>query len=246
MRLKATNQTQTATSVTQQPAPVWTSSKAREADEAAAAEAAAAPPPLPKFTDLLDRIGPSMKWDGHDLPVWTSDAVDWPSPDWLRYMVWQVSDMEFRHELFAFDLAVRQAHPDIPAYQDSLLSRWGTVSKVWGGGGVRPKPDGEGNPLCSPDLSTRLRALADFRELMRAWPRSADFLPVWREAEERLGHAVTVSVLDEDQVDLPSLERDIWTCYAQVHYDYRHEFPPLPFEQPPLPFALSVDSSVSV
>ncbi|KZV80254.1 hypothetical protein EXIGLDRAFT_781208 [Exidia glandulosa HHB12029] len=180
---------------------------------------------------FLDDLGPPT-WLSQPLPAWASDTPGWASPEWRRFMIWSVTELEFRHELFAFDLAIRDCHSKvIPEYQEenSRQKRYDMVIACWGGGSIVPGT--EENILCSTDAEQRLKGLVAFRELMAAWPRAEALLPTWSEIS--LG---TVTVADIGEAKLATLEEEVWRAYAQMHYDYRHHVPPMPYRRPALPF----------
>lgn len=169
-------------------------------------------------------------------PPWSKDTTNWLSPEWRRFIIWVLSELEFRHELLAFDITVRTCHPWLPAGSDQ--SRYAAVIRCWGGGGVIPTA--KENALCSADDQTRLTALIAFRELMRLWPRTSALLPTWVETEAK--QADDDDTLENLSVDgmpkevLEKLEQEVWVCYVQSHFDYRHHYPALPFIRPPQPF----------
>lgn len=187
---------------------------------------------------LMDRLGDTTTWAGHELPAWTWNATNWASDEWRRWMMWSVGELEFRHELLSFDLVLRQCFPDIPQYRDNTpQNRFGEITQCWGGGGIVPTH--EENWLCSSDAQKQLDAIIALRELMRAWPRSQDLLPTWSETEgarEGDGSLAGTRVNDLSEINRETLEREAWTCFVQTYFDYRHSFPPLPFSQPACPF----------
>lgn len=191
-----------------------------------------------QWFDILVRLG-EPHWAGRSLGPYTKDSVDWLSPDWQRFILWSIGELEFRHTLLSFDMVIRFCHPGFVT--DTAQVRYAAVTKCWGGGSAVPTE--EENALCAADIPSRFPALVAFRELMRGWPRTAALLPTWVELEH--SHT-TLEQLTVDQ--LPSgvvekLEREVWVCYIQIHFDYKHVYPALPFLRPSLPYSdLDVDT----
>lgn len=181
-----------------------------------------------KFPRILEILGNSTTWQGQQLPAWDPDMRNWAPVEWRRFMIWSVAELQFRHELLAFDVLIRQCHGRrIDAYiTQNAQTRYGMLTRCWGGGGVVPTH--EENPLCSQDKKKRFRALVAFRDIMRAWPYSERYLPAWKIAEDA----------DQKMPSQELLEQQVWTCYGQVYFDYRHREPPLPFVRPALPFEM--------
>lgn len=195
------------------------------------------PAPLPQTIGEVFDLLPHPSFLDHALPpfAYTEDeAGGWPTVPWRKFMLWELREIEFRHELLALDLTLRQAHPDLAALQDiAPEQRFYDCKACWGGSDLTPGcDDWAENALVHADLRVRLRGLRRFAAFMRVWPRADEFLAPWEtflSGDESL-----------DRVDISSdlfltLERSAWLCFGQTFYDYRQRFPPVPYVRPPLP-----------
>lgn len=162
----------------------------------------------------------------------------WASTEWRKYIIWCVSELDFRHDLLAMDLLIGEEHGhEIAAYtEEDPNVRYGQVTRCWGGGGLTPGYEEEPRVKGSKRMRSQVVAL---RNVMRAWPGAAGLLPRWvaLEKELSLGNAwaLTADHVPGD-VDWDALEDEVWACYIQVSWDYRRFHPALPFVRPPLPF----------
>ncbi|EJD39797.1 hypothetical protein AURDEDRAFT_171068 [Auricularia subglabra TFB-10046 SS5] len=219
----APDSTHTATDSTPDPVPILS--------------AASAPwPASPTIGEVFDRI-PHPSHGDYVLPpfAYTEDEDGgWPSVSWRQFWLWELREIEFRHELITLDLTLRQVHPDLDALQRiAPEQRFHSCKSCWGGSDLAPGCDDWGeNDLCHADLRKRLRALGRFVSFMRVWPRVDEHLGPW--------HSFLFGSDSLDSVDTSSdffraLERSAWLCFGQTFYDYRHRYPPIPFPRPPLP-----------
>lgn len=171
-----------------------------------------------------------FSYEGHELPART--PRDWLSPAWRRYIIWEVTELEFRNELLILDLLIRECHPSTLALHDlTPVERFTLVCSCWGGTGL--KPGKAENWLCSADLALRLEALASFHKLMQSWPRTEDALREWEEFQAPDKWPILLKTMPVDVIE--RLERSVWKCYVQRFIDYRHRYPPLPLVRPAAP-----------
>ncbi|EJD37798.1 hypothetical protein AURDEDRAFT_173187 [Auricularia subglabra TFB-10046 SS5] len=200
-------------------------------------EASSAPQsrPIPKtIGEVFDQL-PHPSHDDHVLPPYqhTEDEDGgWPSVAWRKYWLWELREIEFRHELLALDLTLRQAHPELEQLQRiAPEQRFFDCKSCWGGSDFTPGCDWTENELGQQDPRRRLRALARFVSFMSVWPRVQEFLGPW----ETISDPAALDRVDTDSEVFLALERSAWCCFAQTFYDYKHRNPPVPYLRPPLP-----------
>ncbi|EJD34118.1 hypothetical protein AURDEDRAFT_176825 [Auricularia subglabra TFB-10046 SS5] len=139
--------------------------------------APAAPKPGPGPVSMPQTIGelfdqlPHPSHDDHVLPPFTyteDENGGWPSVPWRKFWLWELREIEFRHELISLDLTLRQAHPDLERLQRIAPElRFYSCKLSWGGHDFAPGCDNWGeNDLCSADLRKRLRGLGQFTLFM--------------------------------------------------------------------------------
>ncbi|EJD39795.1 hypothetical protein AURDEDRAFT_171066 [Auricularia subglabra TFB-10046 SS5] len=153
----APDSTHTATDATPGPVPI--------------VSAASAPwPASPTIGEVFDRI-PHPSHGDYVLPpfAYTEDEDGgWPSVSWRQFWLWELREIEFRHELITLDLTLTQVHPDLDALQRiAPEQRFHSCKSCWGGSDLAPGCDDWGeNDLCHADLRKRLRALGRFVSFM--------------------------------------------------------------------------------
>ena len=172
------------------------------------------------FREVVIRLGSNVDFDGHRLPPFTWGMSSWLDDRWLACVTWELTEMEFRHELFALDELLRALYPASPELHGiPARERRSQLFACWGGGGFKPdddKPSAFSSDVKSPSLLAALHAMLEF---MSVWPRSAEHL------------SVPKSGWSLDSID--GLAVSVWGFYAQTYYDYRRQYPPLPFFRPP-------------
>ncbi|EJD44241.1 hypothetical protein AURDEDRAFT_166631 [Auricularia subglabra TFB-10046 SS5] len=199
---------------------------------------ASSPPqsvPIPKTIGEVFDYLPHPSHDDHVLPPYqyTEDEDGgWPSVAWRKYWLWELREIEFRHELLALDLTLRQTHPELEQLQRiAPEQRFFDCKSCWGGSDFTPGCDWAENELCQQDPRRRLRALARFVSFMSVWPRVEEFLGPW----ETVSDSTVLDRVDTDSEVFIALERSVWCCFAQTFYDYKHRNPPVPYLRPTLP-----------
>lgn len=180
---------------------------------------------------------PHQSYLEHPLPEFEQDESKcWPSKEWRRYILWDLIELEFRHELYLLDVAIRASHPEYaPLHVDSAEERLRRLCACWGGSSINPSDDDTtGNALVDERPNVRWQGLCNFVKLMSSWPRTEEMLRSWDGVDVLNG--AEPAVTDEQR---SMLETAVWTCYAQTFYDYRHRRPPLPALRPEPPFSRS-------
>lgn len=189
---------------------------------------------LPEMTlrQILDSIKDELCFDGHKLtPPKDESDQSWLSLEWKRYVLWDISELEFRYEMLSLAVKMRGWYPEKADLQQMPdLEYFNLVKECWSEGLDALKPRGE-NWLCSSDPKRRIPALRAFVEVMRYWPRADEMLGPW---EKHWGETAVPPPLDSNAYE--ELERSAWYCYLQSYYDHRGRAAPLPYVRPPPPF----------
>lgn len=180
------------------------------------------------FRSFITSALGDLTYEGHVLPAYSD--TNWPLPDWRRYIMWELAEMDFRSEFIVLDRLITTIHPHVIGNTDATL-RFSSICEAWGGGGLKPGT-GE-NWLCSTDRMKRMSALASFYHVISVWPRTLDFLMVWDEYKTPESWH---DLINDQSGVLEKLEAEVWLAYTQTYVDYRHKMPPLPFVKPKLPF----------
>ena len=175
---------------------------------------------LATWSEFLESMSGDITFDGH--------IVDLDDDAWKQYLLWELTELEFRDNLITLDLLIRHSHPKIESLRHIDPSiRLLDIFRCWGGSSFAVKGE---NALCSDDARKRWAAIRAFYDIVSLWPQSATFLPSWAGWRE------------EGKDDVPSdpkletLESEVWKCYGQVSFDYRHEIPGIPRLRPPVPW----------
>ncbi|EJD32389.1 hypothetical protein AURDEDRAFT_178545 [Auricularia subglabra TFB-10046 SS5] len=100
---------------------------------------------------------PHPSYNNHVLPPFTyteDETGGWPSVSWRKFLLWELREIEFRHELISLGLTLRQAHPNLDQLQRILPElRFHSCKLCWGGSDFAPGCDDWGeNDLCHADL----------------------------------------------------------------------------------------------
>ncbi|EJD46649.1 hypothetical protein AURDEDRAFT_164472 [Auricularia subglabra TFB-10046 SS5] len=129
--------------------------------------------PIPKTIGEVFDYLPHPSHDDHVLPPYQYTEEEdggWPSVAWRKYWLWELREIEFRHELLALDLTLRQAHPELEQLQRiAPEQRFFDCKSCWGGSDFTPGCDWAENELCQQDPRRRLRALMRFVSFMSRW-----------------------------------------------------------------------------
>ncbi|EJD54896.1 hypothetical protein AURDEDRAFT_119243 [Auricularia subglabra TFB-10046 SS5] len=169
------------------------------------------------FRSYIDQLG--VNFEGFSLPPFHWKLTKWLDDGLQALVVWELAELEFRHELFALDELLRALYPDalelhgIPAQE-----RRSQLSACFGWGDLKPDLERAGTFSASSGTSDTYKALRALFEFMTVWPRSEDFL------------RIPSSGWEEDMVD--ALAEAVWRFYVQTYYDYRCQYPPMPREKP--------------
>lgn len=186
-----------------------------------------------KWAQVLEKLGP-VRFGNKLLEPWTPDIVDWGAGPWRRWLIWSITELEFRSALWTLDKKIRTTHKDLPRdHGESELDRFNEVARCWGTGVLAPHE--EETWLCSSDAEKRLQGVLSLREVMRLWPRTDELLPSWVQEEAQHSSLYGKTLTDET---FRKLEEEVWVCYMQTYYDYYRHLPPLPFVQPARPYDL--------
>ncbi|EJD45175.1 hypothetical protein AURDEDRAFT_165717 [Auricularia subglabra TFB-10046 SS5] len=221
-----------------------------------AAQSLPAAPTMPATTPVKTvgrylRMITGARFEAHELPPRPeepSSAEDepakepcmWPGVPMRQYGIWELTELEFRYELFSLDLTIRQSHPTVPAFASMApYERCMECRSVWGGSDFTPGLDTRtDNALCSPDRRTRLEHLYRFYRFMRVWPRVESTLAPWDAFRDG---GDSLNGVDCDSRAFDDLEERVWFCYSQTFFDYRRRYPPVPHVRPAFPFDVDVD-----
>ncbi|EJD35964.1 hypothetical protein AURDEDRAFT_174965 [Auricularia subglabra TFB-10046 SS5] len=175
-------------------------------------EPSSPPPPMPipkTIGEVFDRL-PHPSHEDYLLPpfVFTEDEDGgWPSVPWRRFWLWELREIEFRHELLSLDLTLRQAHPDLDKLQAiAPEQRFYSCKLCWGGSDFTPGcDDWAENALSHPDPRKRLRGLVHFVSFMSVWPRVDELLGPWKNS--------LAGVDSWDAIDTALGRVNLWPAY---------------------------------
>lgn len=179
------------------------------------------------FRERILDLGTRATFDGRSLPAFEFGKTEWLNDTWLRYVAWELSELEFRYELFALDELLRAVYPRSAELHDiSPQERRAQLFACWGGGDFKPDPV-KPSPYSLGRKSTAMyNALRSFFDFMSVWPRSHEYLRVPR-------YGWSFGRLDE-------LARMVWQFYVQTFFDYRRHYPPMPYICPEFPWLVSM------
>ncbi|EJD34558.1 hypothetical protein AURDEDRAFT_176419 [Auricularia subglabra TFB-10046 SS5] len=203
-------------------------------------EGSSMPTEVPEMTlrQLLDSEKDELYFDGHPVTPPQSEFDDsWLSLEWKRYLIWDISELEFRYEMLSLAMNMRRWYPnkdDLHEIPD--IEYFNMVKECWSEGLEALKPT-DTNWLCSSRPEQRIPAVRSFAQLMRTWPRAPEMLRAWDNHWD-----VNTPVPDMESPEYEELERAVWHCYLQSYHDFRGRPAPLPYVRPPRPFAY--DSSL--
>ncbi|EJD38798.1 hypothetical protein AURDEDRAFT_172117 [Auricularia subglabra TFB-10046 SS5] len=190
---------------------------------------------VPEMTlrQLLDSEKDKLYFDGHPVTPPQSEFDDsWLSLAWKRYLIWDISELEFRYEMLSLAMNMRRWYPnkdDLHEIPD--IEYFNMVKECWSEGLEALKPT-DTNWLCSSRPEQRIPAVRTFAQLMRTWPRAPEMLRAWDNHWD-----MNSPVPDMESPEYEDLERAVWHCYLQSYYDFRGRPAPLPYVRPPRPFA---------
>lgn len=180
-----------------------------------------------RFRRVVDSLSNTLLFDGYTIPAFGNHLM---SDEWYRFVLWELAELDFRSELLGLDVLIHECHPELRANSRySRANRYHMVTQCWGGGGICP--GSQSNLLCASG-ATRLDGLVAFAELMRAWPRTAQYLTPW---EAYATSSAWENPPEFGSVAFRVLEESVWRCYTQTYFDYRHRHAPIPFMRPTSP-----------
>ncbi|EJD41020.1 hypothetical protein AURDEDRAFT_169998 [Auricularia subglabra TFB-10046 SS5] len=189
---------------------------------------------VPEMTlrQLLDSEKDELYFDVHPVTPPQSEHDDsWLSLEWKRYLIWDISELEFRYEMLSLAMNMRRWYPNKDDLQEIPdIEYFNMVKECWSEGLEALKPT-DSNWLCSSRPEQRIPAVRTFAQLMKTWPRAPEMLRAWDNHWD-----VNSPVPDIDSPEYEELECAVWHCYLQSYYDFRGRPAPLPYVCPPRPF----------
>ncbi|EJD33276.1 hypothetical protein AURDEDRAFT_117910 [Auricularia subglabra TFB-10046 SS5] len=182
----------------------------------------------PNGWDLNKALTPDVfKFNEHELPRFTPPANDvpefagyvWPNASWRTFIIWDISELLFRFELYGLDFFLRKQYPAaLELTRESTLERQQLIFDIWKGRNFLPSGP---SPLTAEDWRVREPAVRAFGRIVKTWPRTA--LP---EAPETFTPA-----------GFTAYEKAVWLAYGQTYMDYHWREAPFPCRCPEsLPF----------
>ena len=139
-----------------------------------------------------------------------------PPLQFMRSLLWELYELNFRHELYALDRALV---PHLWASDQACLARQALLSGVFPGN-LWSEPDipQEWNQMgmCTSDMATVLPFVNQFRDMLSVWPGAPDRLKFPVELDGRANTAVYDTFLLAAQF------------YVQTAFDYLGRQPSLP------------------
>ncbi|EJD37191.1 hypothetical protein AURDEDRAFT_173712 [Auricularia subglabra TFB-10046 SS5] len=176
--------------------------------------------------DLNKALTPDVfMFNEHQLPPFAPPPTDdpqfssyvWPTVSWRTLIIWDISELMFRFELYGLDFFLRKQYPTALALtRESTLERQQLIFDIWQGRNFLPSGP---SPLTADDWQVREPAVRAFGRIVKTWPRTA------------VPEAPASFTRDE----FTAYEQAVWLAYGQTYMDYHWREAPFPCCYPKSP-----------